>query len=367
MSQTDPPTQKKSPRRTVPRRSSTATSLQSLKRRLQTLRDYRDRTLTHRAGDVELSLESIIFDAMMARPASGDGIADSGDAESIQQSLEHIQAALDQNLLRFAEKAATGSVPAPADDGERDRLRRQVEELTAELAAVRQLILVPSDGDDGGRPVEVDRQLELLQEQLIHERQTVVELRLRLDDLNAAVADRARMPQQPKAALSWDEQKALLLAQLECEDESHALDPQQRMDVQQIIARTQIEIDRRDAEIVELRRLLTEQATAGSSVAIGAAAVAELLDHDDLIKEERENLRRLQEQFQKRLREAEVELSIERAKLARQRTELEEQQHTLQRQQESAPSRGEETHGKGTSRWLTRLGLSEAPETDGQG
>ncbi len=96
------------------------------------------------------------------------------------------------------------------------------------------------------------------------------------------------------------------------------------MEVRSIIERTDREIARREAEINELKRLLAEQSTATQSVAIGAAAVAELLDHDDLIREERESLRALQDQWRLKLREAEIEISIERAKIARERLELEE-------------------------------------------
>ena len=59
-------------------------------------------------------------------------------------------------------------------------------------------------------------------------------------------------------------------------------------------------------------------------MAVGASAIAELLNTDELIRVERENLTRLQEELQQKLRQAEIEVSLERARLSRERVAMED-------------------------------------------
>ena len=82
---------------------------------------------------------------------------------------------------------------------------------------------------------------------------------------------------------------------------------------------------------------------------------------DDLVNE-REKLKNLQDEWQKKLSSAEVEISIERAQNARMRTELLEKMRDLEEQLDRAhKNAGEPTdaEGKSRGRWLDRLGLGE--------
>ncbi len=119
------------------------------------------------------------------------------------------------------------------------------------------------------------------------------------------------------------------------------------------------EVLRRDAEVAELRALLEQREHAGEGVAVGAAAIAQMLDGDDLIRQERERLQQMQIDWEEKFRQAEIEASLERAKLSRERqdqqrriAELEESLEHARR--ENAVAAG----GDGRKRrWLAELGL----------
>jgi hypothetical protein len=95
-----------------------------------------------------------------------------------------------------------------------------------------------------------------------------------------------------------------------------------------------------------------------------AAAVGQLLDEDTVVQQQREALQRLQEQWTDKLRQAEIDISRERAQLARQRVELEEKNRVMETRRTAAE--GEATGGaaagpSGRGRWLARLELKDAP------
>lgn len=82
-----------------------------------------------------------------------------------------------------------------------------------------------------------------------------------------------------------------------------------------------------------------------------------VIDENELIRQERERLIELQRAWEAKLREAEVEISIERAKLARERAELEEKLRSLESSGVQPGATGSSAPRK--SRWLAQLGLSD--------
>lgn len=148
---------------------------------------------------------------------------------------------------------------------------------------------------------------------------------------------------------------------LQLEDEQIDDDPvaqADRIEIQSIIATTQSEIDRRDSEIEELREIIQMQADARDGVAIGAAGLAQMIDSDAIIVQEREKLKLLQQEWEGKLRQAEIDLSMERARLARERVLVEQERaNTI-----SGLNENENDLGKKERRWLKMLGLGE----DGQ-
>ena len=90
-----------------------------------------------------------------------------------------------------------------------------------------------------------------------------------------------------------------------------------------------------------------------------AAATAALIDEDAVVQAERDRLAQLEKEMEEKLRSAELELSMERAKIARAQSKLEEQQLELETLRKSP---GENTNqssaGADTKRkWFDKLGL----------
>jgi hypothetical protein len=162
--------------------------------------------------------------------------------------------------------------------------------------------------------------------------------------------------------MDWEAEKRRILAALEAEGvEGTEPATGTRIEIDEVVRRTDLLVADKNNEIADLKRLLQDQTTSLGSVAVGAAAVGDILDRDAIIQEERENLRRAQSEWQEKLRAAEIEISVERAKLARQRAEIEERlraQATAEKSEsaEAATAKPEKTP---SGRWMTRLGLKD--------
>lgn len=164
--------------------------------------------------------------------------------------------------------------------------------------------------------------------------------------------------------LNWESMKKQLLAELELEGQSASdatVDPQ-RLD--EWMRQTDEIVAEKDRQIVELQDLLHSQSANIGQFAVGAAAVADLLDQDSLIREERESLRQMQEEWHEKLRRAELEISMERAKIARERVELEEKVRRLESERAAMapvnedPNNANKSKSPQRGRWMARLGLS---------
>ena len=85
------------------------------------------------------------------------------------------------------------------------------------------------------------------------------------------------------------------------------------------------------------------------------------LEGDELISRERTKVRELREQLEKQLREAELELSVERAKIAREQAELAEWRLDLEAKARDIEGRTPAKEGGPPQtqqrRWLDKLGL----------
>ncbi|MDZ7617402.1 MAG: hypothetical protein U1E05_10375, partial [Patescibacteria group bacterium] len=135
----------------------------------------------------------------------------------------------------------------------------------------------------------------------------------------------------------------------------------ERLQIEHVVHRTQQAIAEKDVEIRELKQLLENQSASVGSLAVGAAALGEMFDKDSIIQGERENLVHLQEEWREKLKKAEVEISVERAKLARERSKIDEQLRTIEeRSASTGGSAGSLPAEKPPrNRWLTRLGIKD--------
>ena len=119
-------------------------------------------------------------------------------------------------------------------------------------------------------------------------------------------------------AMGWEAQKERLLAQLDEDfDQGDPIQQRERLTIEKAMQTTQRAVEEKEAEINRLQALLEQQATAvDATMAVGAQGIAGILESDELIREERENLIRLQDECREKMRTAEVELAVERAKIA---------------------------------------------------
>lgn len=162
--------------------------------------------------------------------------------------------------------------------------------------------------------------------------------------------------------LSWEQRKLLILKQLEGDtaNGNEFIPHEEKLSIQEVLDSTQAEITRRDEEIEELREIVRMQSDARDGLAIGAAGVAQMLDGDELIQQERQKLREIQEEWESKLRQAEIDLSMERAKIARERIALDKQMEELTQSTKEAVMPACTGKGKGKERrWLSILGLGE--------
>jgi hypothetical protein len=166
----------------------------------------------------------------------------------------------------------------------------------------------------------------------------------------------------------WESLKQKLLSELESDfDNDDAQQKADRLTVEGAIKITDDVVAEKEREVAELRRLLDSQAQQVGDVAVGAAAVAQLLDTDELVRQERESLKRLQETLREQSKQAEIDLSLERAKLARERLELEEKMRSMESEKaqlslNASDSPVDKTKPGNKRKWLTRLGLGENKE-----
>ncbi|TWU21019.1 Chromosome partition protein Smc [Novipirellula galeiformis] len=181
-------------------------------------------------------------------------------------------------------------------------------------------------------------------------------------------------------ALPWEERKKLILRQMEedtfdaetflaqtvqsrLNDEPDQVDPIAFVNqVTSEIDRLQQQNERFENEINELNHLLEHRPpSAEGGLAIGAAAIAQMVDADELIQEERQRLQELQDHWEEKFRQAEIEASLERAKLSRERQEVAQKSADLEEQLDRIRRDAVQTqHTEGHSRkWLAKLGLAD--------
>ena len=280
-------------------------------------------------------------------------------------------ASLEEECRALKEKSA--SAPSGADQNELERLSLEKQELSGRLAEFQRQLgearqqladaraggRTAADNDDLWRRHEMAlddlRELkarnEELQEQLAHASQTV-----------AASAGQA----QP-GVLNWEAEKQRILAALEADfDEEKEEDRGEKLKIHDVIHKTDRALEEKTREIGELRGLLESQTHSIGSMAVGAAAIGQILDGDAIILEERNNLARLQEECRDKLRQAEIELSLERAKIAREQSQLQEKVHILQQQgiNLAALTKEKEPEKQIRGRWRARLGLTGSDDDD---
>jgi chromosome segregation ATPase len=268
-----------------------------------------------------------------------------------------------QAKLREAELNQAGSQTQAAQlralEAERDGLAAKLAEAEQHAhTAEEKLTQQAAFEDDPQRIQELQKRMDMAIEDVRSLKRKNAELEANLDKARRSGGGGA---DAHEASGGWEAMKQKMLAQLESQDSG--LEPGDRREIEATLRRTDELVAAKDREISDLRELLEQQSNQVGELAVGAAAIAQIMDHDELIMQERERLQHAQEEWREKLKQAEIDISLERARLARERTELQEKQHTLDKQASqqgpapSDPKAGEKPATRG--RWLTRLGLKD--------
>jgi DNA repair exonuclease SbcCD ATPase subunit len=331
-----------------------------LQRQAQHLKLAEQRTRSQRvaiAHEMRARRKELLADAQRQQ-ADAAQVA-SGDESAI--ALQLAEAKVELTKLRAAEEAHVHSqlvLEQKLGDA-----KRELEETLEQLKVAEARPAVSSGDGDSSE----------LQERLEMALADVKDLKARNTELTEELAQLRTSGATASSSggggvLDWEARKQQLLAQLESDFDS--ADPQQKaakLTVESAIQRTEEVVSAKNQEIEELQRLLSEQSGNIGGVAIGAAAIAEMLDTDELIRQERENLRDIQEKLREQLKQAEIDLSVERAKIARERAILEEKLREFEEQKQNLPATSDDPadkskKGSNRGRWLQRLGLRNEEE-----
>lgn len=244
------------------------------------------------------------------------------------------------------------------------KLRDENKQLNDRLAEAEKRATEGGSGSGGGQEMDdLRRRFEMAV-------QDVRELKTKNVELTEQLAKAQHGTPAAGAAAGggsdWESMKKKLMAEMDADfDESNEQQKADKLTVENAIKITDDVVAEKDREITELRQMLDSQAKQVGEVAVGAAAVAQILDTNELVTQERESLKQLQDQLREQLRQAELETSVERARLAREKSELEEKLRSFEAEKASlGPTGGGSGDAKANKsrKWLTRLGLGEGGE-----
>jgi len=179
-------------------------------------------------------------------------------------------------------------------------------------------------------------------------------------------SDPAPTPAQPKAEAapsndfkpgSWEAQRAALMAgepvpeskpEPVAEIETPATESDDAVDeASEDLTNTPTPIDLHSADIEQLRQAVLERDRIIASLKqqieehAGSGEVVKYDTMESMPDEFREKLDALEEEWKDKIRETEVELSLERAKIAREKAELQQQQHKMQKHREKMGATGQ--------------------------
>ncbi|HTU25141.1 MAG TPA: hypothetical protein VMF30_07075 [Pirellulales bacterium] len=312
--------------------------------------------LNSRAGELR-ELRAQLAALTLERDALRDQLAAALQSPNSQNSAAAVEAL---SAARVQEDAARAKEIA--------QLRDDRDALAAHLAAAQQQLETAGgmgeDEADAERRYELQRRFEMAVQDLREQKERNILLEKQL-------ASRATSAPAPSAMPGdWESQKRHLLETLAAEtddEDGESHDPEiaeRRLSLEATIAITDEVVSQKDREITELRQLLQEQAGNIGSIAVGATAIADMLNQDELIAQERARLAEMQAEWREKLRQAEIDISVQRATIARDRAQIDERladhQSVVDRLKSSAPQ--SENGAKPSRRWLSRLGLKETEE-----
>jgi chromosome segregation ATPase len=253
---------------------------------------------------------------------------------------------LEQDLARRPAANQADSAELIALRAERDDLAERVETLERQPVA-------PIDADSEQQIADLQRRFELAVEDVRELKTKNAELESRLS------AARSSGGHSDSGGMDWESQKRRMLASLEDDGGAEVTEErqQERASIENTIEMTDAVVAEKDREIEQLRTQLAEAASEKPAAAEQQRQqkIDELVNADEVIAEHRQRIAQLESEMEDKLRAAELEVSVERAKIAREKTELEEQRIDLESRR--TPHDSGAAVGAPRRRWLSKLGL----------
>lgn len=297
------------------------------------------------------------------------------ELESLAAANQSQQQAAEREVLELRDKIAAlqsehqaeldragQAAPQAADSGELLKLKAERDSLKKRLTAAE--AKAADAKTTGGKADEAEqrkrddlqRRFEMAVEEVRELKRANSELESKLKAKGSGAA-----PALGGGGLDWEAQKQKLLASLEADDDDDEETVEERASIEATIRITDEVVAQKDREIAALKQQLED---AGGGSGADLAAVASLLDSDEIIRQEREKLAQAQAEWREKIGQAEIEISVQRAKIARERTEIDEKARQFQIDQDNRPMNADGSDsGKPTrGRWLARLGLKDLDE-----
>jgi hypothetical protein len=271
------------------------------------------------------------------------------DNSRIEKKLQHVVSERD-SLKECLDEAIAKSAAGQTDDrhlqavaAERDRLADELDAMTQKLAEAE------LRGAASPESKQLSKKYEMAMDDLREAKRRIAELqRGGKTEVRGGGGD----------ALDWEAQKKRMLEALEADEEGESAEQAaDRLKMQEVVRRTEAVVAAKNDEIEELRHTLEQQSSSLGGMAVGAAALGELLGQDEIIKHERERIAQIKGEWEEKLRNAEVELSVQRAQVARDRAKLEELQRNADHHATEKGADGKTK--KGQKGWRAMMGLNE--------
>ena len=352
-------------------RKSLQTSLFSEREQAAQLESRRAReqeTLEHELQHLREQLQRGVMDAENELVESRMAVAQAKvEQDRAQQQLTAIRKQLDAKIEEIASLKSQSPTENVSEEllAELEQLRSERDALVAELEQLKSQPPSASSADHSQEIDDLRHRIDMSMADLRQANTQIADLKRQLSQKNGG----SNASSENGGMGDWEHQKRMLLAQLEADDCSTPQQKKERLKIEDVIARTSNAIAEKDNEIAELKALLEMRPTGGAASAesaFGAAAISQLLDGDELVKQQRESLERMKQELQEKLRQCEIDTSLERAKLARERAELQEHLQKMSedraKTQDGGAKPSDAAKSPGRRNWLDHLGINKGPD-----
>jgi hypothetical protein len=279
------------------------------------------------------------------------------ETAELREALAKAQTAGAQGVEDSARAAARDS----AHQAELKNLRGERDALAKTLATAEGRLSQRAQAAESETTNDLERRLEMALDELREAKRTNMELEIKLTKSRGSDASSSA---SMNTGLDWEAQKQRLLASLEADESDDEDAIAERHSIEGTIRITDQIVAKKDEELALLKQRLEELELNPRTSGAKDKAVAEILDRDEIIQQEREKLKQLHAEWREKIGKAETDLSVERAKIARERAELANRMQSYQATAQSRTSSNEPSDaGKPVrGRWLSRLGLKDVDE-----